>query len=296
MTHDVAIVGAGPSGSAAAIYLARHGIDVILIEKEEVGGLALNANCIEDYPGIPDGMAGPEFGFNLQKQLASHGITVEHDEVVRMTKEGGVFQLHGLRRKNEASCVILATGTKPKQLSARLIGDVSERIFYEVWNLPEGHESVAVIGAGEAALDYSLTLAKLGYSVTILCRAGEPRANKVLMAKVAESQKISILANTEVDEIVAAQSGVLITCRDRDSISCAFAVCAVGREQTFPGFGIGLTPRLPVKPDGSTNHPGLFVAGDARRGRERHISTAVGDGVSAAVMAMECLEGLRRSK
>jgi len=294
--REVVVVGAGPAGVSSAIYLKRHGVDVELIEKDEVGGLALNAHCIEDYPGLLAGKSGREFGADLEGQLARQGVAVTSDEVPHITKDQNGFALHGLRKRYESKCVILATGTSPKRVDARLVGDLSDRLSYEVKGVPEGYGSVVVIGAGEAALDYALSLERLGYDVAVLCRSGEPRSNRDLLEKVQLSNRVRILNNVCIDEIVAGEDHLMVTCRDRESIDCAFAVCAIGREANLPSIGAGTIKRLEVRADGRTNVLGLFVAGDARRGRERHIATAVGDGVQAAVMAAECLEGLRCSK
>lgn len=281
---DVAIVGAGPAGVSAAVTLRRSGVSALLIEREEVGGLVLNANLVEDYPGFPEGVRGKELGKRFERQLSRLGIKTIHDNVVEISRKGEVFHLKGERSGYKAEAVILATGTLPLALS---VPGAKGNLLYEVKGLRRGKGPVAVIGGGEAALDYALTLARLGYKVTVLCR--RVKAVRALAERVSAEKRIRVIEGVEVDMLARRQGRLAVSCKGGGRHVVDLALCAVGRAPRYPAFGGGFPETITLRTDCSTSVPGLFLAGDMRRGRDRHVTTAVADGMAAALLAMHHL-------
>ncbi|UCE72964.1 MAG: FAD-dependent oxidoreductase, partial [Methanomassiliicoccales archaeon] len=133
----VAVIGAGPAGVAAGIYLKRAGFEPLVFEKEDIGGLLLNANFVENYPGFPEGISGEDLVGLFRKQLSLFGIEVKKKEVKKISKEKGLFKLITDDDEIISQAVIMATGTTPKSIDIQgqtpLIG---RKLFYEIKNIP----------------------------------------------------------------------------------------------------------------------------------------------------------------
>ncbi|MEW5936217.1 MAG: NAD(P)/FAD-dependent oxidoreductase [Candidatus Thermoplasmatota archaeon] len=282
----VAVVGAGPAGCSAAIYLKRAGCEPLLFEKERIGGLALNAHLVEDYLGFPGGIEGRAFCALIEQQLARHEIGVVREEVIEIRRSQSGFEIETPIASHMADAVILATGTMPKRLEMPGLP-----CHYELKELPAegGRRSVAVIGGGEAALDYALTLSSRGYRVLIIHRGKVLRANRALVEKAKRSDAIEVWTECEVLGAQPHGDEYLLDCT-KGRAAVHYILCAVGRVPALPRLDIP-PEELTADPQGRTRVPGLFLAGDLRLGSLRHIATACGDGIAAAVRALEYLEG-----
>lgn len=306
---SVVVVGAGPGGCAAAVQCRRWGLAVRLLERDGCpGGLIRNAHRIENYPGL-EPMDGLTFAARLAEQLARFEIEIEprHVTRVRAAATGGSRPLgwllesseaHGRSTTLEAAAVILGVGTRARPLGipgeAGLIG---RAVFYEARQLLRvlpGPRAVVVVGGGEAALDYALTLASVGATVRVLMRGAHPRAALRLQEAVAARGTIDLRPGVVPAHILPAPSGVRVDCRateDRGGTAASLAadavLVAVGREsrmdEIMPGLGLsGGAERLPES-------QGLCVIGDARRGCLGQAGIAVGDGLAAALRVAEDL-------
>jgi thioredoxin reductase (NADPH) len=288
---DVAVIGAGPAGLTAAIYLARNDIDAALLDRSLVGGLARNANLIEDYPGFPEGISGPDLCARLESQLTNIGVLVIDRDVEEISRIGAGFVLRTNAGCLESKTLIVATGTRPEALEVKGAEKASERIYYEVVemdDLSQG-ERVAIIGGGEAALDYALTLCGLGCSPESFCRGAAVKTNPRLMARFAQAG-IPLHLNRSISEVRSVRDSLELSFSDGSRHTTDRLLAALGRTPILPKLGEGMPEKFVVGENGQTQVPGLFLAGDVRRGRDRHFATAVGDGMRAAMLARQYLE------
>jgi thioredoxin reductase (NADPH) len=279
---DIAVVGAGPAGVAAAAQCKRLGLSVLLLDKTgEVGGLVKEANRIENYPGMSP-MSGTDFVRLLGNHLTRFGLSVQKRRVVAVSATFEGFLLATDGGDIEARTVAVAVGTRPKRI--HIPG--SETVCYSPLDAASenGNEAV-VIGGGEAALDYALSLAAKGISSTILVRGSALRAYGILPAMIHQDDRIRIQLNAEPKEISKTNAGILVTFKDAalKALSAHHVLAAVGREPCIDNMVNGLD--LGSMNTVATNVPGLFVIGDARTGTLGQIGTAVGDGLSAAAPA-----------
>lgn len=290
--HDVTIIGAGPAGIAAAIQLKRYGIDPLLLEAHRVGGLLWNANLVENYPGFPNGIPGPELVKLFQAQLEESGVHVHKALVCRLSfsESEGLFLVETTNEKFHSKLAIVATGTKPEEypLAHSCPSEAKERIYYEVYPLLglKG-KKIVIIGAGDAAFDYALNLARSN-EVVILNRSKRIKALPLLVHRVSTSPRIAYRENTEVVKIMADADGLRLECTDRVGrfiLKAHHLLCALGRRPRLELLDGDL--RLKVKGRGL-----LYFIGDAKNGHYRQTAIAVGDGIHAAMRAYKRLKAM----
>ncbi len=291
MRRDIVIVGAGPAGCAAAVQCKRLGVAPLLIDKRgRAGGLTENAYSIENYPGLPP-TEGPAFAALIGAHLHRFDIPVEQGVVHRLFCREDRFSISGNFGAIHARSVIVSVGTKPALLEAP--GAAALRghgLFHEVADLlsAEKVSQVLVIGGGEAALDYSLTLARAGAEVRVCVRGEQLRAQGRLVDLVARSPLIKIEYNATPRSLSIAESDVAVefdTSKGRAIKTADAILAAIGRTSRAPQ----LLNELDVDPfEGVTTRlRGLFVAGDARTGSLGQAGMAVGDGLAAAMAAVD---------
>lgn len=296
MSHEQAvIVGAGPAGVAAAVQCSRLGVRPLLLDRTgQAGGLVENAFLVENYPGLERPLDGRALTRRLRADLDRFELGVERAEVLRLESRAGGLSLRSDRGELSCRTVIVAVGTVPRELGIsgerELAGD---RLFYEVRELlqrrPEA-ERVLIFGGGEAACDYALTLAARGIQARMLVRASRLRAGGRLAAAVAASPLIQVSTNARCESF-AAGPRVRVSLGEgatgsEDEEADAVLV-AVGRRSALPSL---LEEKADAGGAGVSHLPGLFLAGDARRGSLGQVGIAVGDGLSAAFELCSYLE------
>jgi thioredoxin reductase (NADPH) len=294
----VAVVGAGPAGIAASIYLKRAGIDdVALFEKKEVGGLLLNAHLVENYPGFPMGIKGANLCNLMKDQLSRWNIKPIMEEVKQISIENDNFILNTSDGKSKFKIVILATGTKPRELGIpgerELVGKL---VFYEIKDLLpklKPRNICIVIGGSDVAFDYSLNLADNGATVELYFRSKRPRCLPLLEKRVKNCANIRIHPSSTPIDIKERKGKPEIrfrsTEKNANSISDDTATCKSEADYILIACG-----RKPNKEFLSSdlkkgNMRGLFFAGDVRTGNFRQVGIAVGDGIRAAMSVETCL-------
>ncbi|MGB7062761.1 MAG: NAD(P)/FAD-dependent oxidoreductase [Candidatus Zixiibacteriota bacterium] len=290
---DVVIIGAGPAGIAMAIQLKRHGIEPVILEREEIGGLLKNANLIENYPGFPDGISGPNLVELFKRQLANAGVTVSSERVLELEHEDGAFLTKTNRRTLRSSIVVIASGTKPKRISEiRITDGIDDRIFYEIHPIRGvQNKRVAIIGAGDAAFDYALGLSQ-NNKVTILNRGEQDRCIQVLRDKCMKSEAISYLTNVSVKEVTGKGDRLLLSCLNGDNqkehqIYADYLVIAAGREPCLDF----LDEKLEKSLDDLVKASRLYLVGDVKNKMYRQTAVCVGDGVRAAMQICRKVRG-----
>ena len=183
-TRDVAIIGAGPAGIAAAIHLRRYDITPVVFEERAVGGLLRNAHLVENYPGFPEGIGGPELAGLMRDHLGVSGAEVRYERIVSLDYRDDRFFLRTASAELACRIAVVASGTEPKKIPDLAIpDDIMNRVFYEVYPIRDmRYKNIAIIGAGDAAFDYALNLSRQN-EVTLLSRGGTAKCNQHLWEK-----------------------------------------------------------------------------------------------------------------
>ncbi|MFC1628180.1 NAD(P)/FAD-dependent oxidoreductase [Gemmatimonadota bacterium] len=294
-TEQVVIIGAGPAGCAAAVQCARLGVKPSLLDRTgRPGGLLANAWSVENYPGI-EPTDGRGMVIHLKGFLDRFDIRIERNSVDGISTDGGHYLVGTDGGDILARAVIVATGTRPILLDVPGAEDLQEKkLWYEITGLLErepepGH--IAVVGAGEAALDYSLSLVGAGGPVTLLVRGAALRACRRLIEAVEASQTITPLFGIEVERLESTEGGVSVRfsrADERNTLDCDGVVVAIGREPATTDLlkDFQVEQRVSIH----TSYCGLFITGDARLGALGQAGIAVGDGLEAAMAAVSVVE------
>ena len=278
---DVAIIGAGPCGIAAAIQLKRCGVDPVVFEAERIGGLLNNANLVENYPGFPDGISGAELVKLFARQGQNRSIKIRFEPVNSLTRHDRKFILETSAGTYHANTVVVASGTRPIMFADIQIPEqIKDKVFYEVFGLAEVKgKNIAIIGGGDAAFDYALNLSRHNH-ITIINRSSETRALPLLLERAQANPQI----NTKLDCILKH-----IRPHRPDSIELEYQG-QQGEVRILVNlliFAIGRKPRLDFLPPGwetmKKEIDNLYFCGDVINGPCRQAAIAVGDGIKVAM-------------
>lgn len=292
--YPVVIIGAGPSGLAAAIQLKRQGIDGLVLEKSRPGGLLKNANLVENYPGFPNGIKGPALAKLILEQAEQNKVKIIKSEVTALSYTNNKFVISTDNAEYQARIVLIASGTRAKPLPGLTIPeDCLDLVHYEVHELGRLRDQrVVVIGAGDAAFDYSLNLAERNNKVTILNRRDQSVALDLLRTRVEKHEAVSHEINSTVKSLSRnADGNLLLDISDGDGqtqIETDHLLIAVGREPADYFLTDDLKNQLSrLQADGR-----LYIVGDLTAGIFRQTSIATGEAVRAAMMIGQKLEGM----
>jgi len=297
--RQVAIVGAGPAGIAAATYLKRASLEPLVLERGEPGGLLRNANLVENYPGFSQGIGGEELAARFAEHLTHLGIATRREEVKLLARNSRGFRIRTDVDEHASRAVIVATGTTPKYPKIRGISSLTGgKVFSEIASTPleKARKSrIFVLGGGDAAFDYAMNLEARGNEVSILTRS-KPRCLPLLLER-ATRNKIDIRVGVRIDRVEETEDGLMIQCRSGGksvTISCDFILVAYGRSPNLGFVETGLRKRIGIpKNPPETSVPGLFLAGDVIRGQNRQAGIAIGDGILAAMLSERHVKGGR---
>ncbi len=299
---DLAIIGAGPTGLAAAVYTAREDISTVVLERDVIaGGLVSQTAIIENYPGFPDGIAGPELGEQLMKQAQKFGAEIVTGSEVFSLKSGGEgVEIQTKSESYLAKAVLIATGNHYRRLGLpNEIELTGKGIHYcATCDGPIYHgKRLAVVGGGNSALQEGLFLTKFATHVDLLVRGPALKGSQVLIERVNAEPKITIHFQTEITKLAGEKMLESVTVKDKTGKESPLGVDGVF-------IFIGLVPNTDwlkgqVKLDErgfvitdakfQTALPGVFCAGDVRSGSTFQIASAVGEGVTAALLIREYL-------
>ncbi len=304
--YDLVVVGSGPAGLTAALYAAREGMGVLVVERGGVGGQAGVTERLDNFPGFPEGVTGAELADRLRAQAERFGVEIlPAQEVTGITAEGAYRMVEtGDGRSVTAFAVLLTMGSTYRRLGIPgeddLIGAgvhfcaTCDGPFYR-------GKDVVVIGGGNSAGEESVFLTKFASSVTIITRDAAMSASKVVVQKLSEDPRITVLTGATPTGFVTDDAGKLV----------ALEVERDGATEQVPADGafvfIGLSPNNELVADlveldaagfvvadvgMQTNVPGVFVAGDVRSGSTKQAASASGEGASAALAIRRYVEPL----
>jgi thioredoxin reductase (NADPH) len=296
--RQVIIIGSGPAGYTAAIYAARANLSPLVVASSvEAGGELMNTTEVENFPGFPEGIMGPDLMAKMQEQAEKFGAEVLYDDVVSLDVDGAVKKITlGSGATHEADSVIFATGSAPRKIGiegeTRLSGrGVSYCATCDGFFFRE--RVIAVVGGGDSAMEEATFLTKFASKVYVIHRRDELRASKIMQDRAFKNEKIEFIWNAEVVDILGdeAVSGVVL----QDTVDGST------RELPLDGVfvAIGYDPRthlvhgkLELTADGTvwvdgrssrTSVPGVFAAGDVVDPTYRQAVTAAGSGTVAAL-------------
>ncbi|MGO3191935.1 MAG: thioredoxin-disulfide reductase [Microbacterium sp.] len=298
--RKVIIIGSGPAGFTAAIYAARASLEPLLIASSvEVGGELMNTTDVENYPGFPEGIQGPELMMKFQEQAERFGTEVVYDDVTSLDLDGPVKKVSlGSGAEHEAQTVIYATGSAYRKLEiegeARLAGygvswcATCDGFFFQ-------KKTIAVVGGGDSAMEEATFLTRFADKVYVIHRKDTLRASKIMQERAFANEKIEFIWNSEVEEITGGDSVSGVTLRSTtDGTSRELALdglfIAIGNDPRthLVHDKLTLTPEGTIWVDGRssrTSVPGVFAAGDVIDPTYRQAITAAGSGTVAALDA-----------
>mgnify|MGYP003310210947 FL=1 len=302
------IIGSGPAGYTAAIYAARANMSPVLYQGIQPGGQLTTTNDVENFPGYPDGITGPEMMIQLQKQAERFGTDVRSGWVTKVDFNDGLKAWVNDTEELNCDSIIISTGASAKYLGLeseqkylKLGGGVSacavcDGFFYK-------NQDVVIVGAGDSACEEAHYLSKLCNKVTMLVRRDEFRASKIMQERVKKTENIDILFNTETVEVIGNDQvvdSVLVKNNKTDeetTIPVTGFFVAIGHNPNTdifkPYLNMDETGYIVNEPGSSkTNIPGVFVSGDAADHVYRQAITAAGTGCMAALDAERYLASL----
>ncbi len=299
--ENVIIIGTGCAGYTAAIYTARANLTPLLLSGTQPGGQLTTTTEVENFPGFPDGIMGPEMMMNMQKQAEKFGARIEYATVESISKEAdGTFKVKTSGGELEAKTVIIATGAAPRHLGLpnekELIGHgltscaTCDGAFYR--DVP-----VAVIGGGDSACEEAGFLTRFASKVYLIHRRDELRASKIMADRALENPKIEPVWNSGVTEYLTNEKGEMRAVKLKNlvdgseselEVECVFVAIGHVPNSSFVSGLVDLDENgyiLQTPGRTSTKTEGLYAAGDVADHFYRQAITAAGQGCAAALEA-----------
>lgn len=304
--HDVVIVGSGPAGWTAAIYTARAGLNPILLAGTlDAGGALMTTTEVENFPGWPEGIMGPELMQKFEEQAVRFGTDLRHEDAEEMRLDGEIKEIRTAEETYRTKAVILAVGSEYKKLG--LAGEdlftgkgvsycaTCDGFFFK-------DREIAVIGGGDSAVTEAQFLSRFGSTVHVVHRRDELRASQIMADRLLANEKVTMHWNSVVEKINGEGKLESLTLRDTTT----------GETRELPVSGmfvaIGHEPRTALlkdqveldesgyivvdEPSTATSLPGVFACGDVVDSHYQQAITAAGSGAKAALDAEAYLDNL----
>ena len=302
-TYDLVTIGGGPAGLTAAIYAGRGMLKTLVLEKLMMGGQATITHMIDNYPGFPDGITGPDLMEKFENQAKRFGAEFKFATVDKITLDGNIKVLKVADEEIRAKTVIICTGAEPRRLDVpgetKLTGKgvsycaTCDGAFFK-------EAVIAVVGGGDSAVKEAIYLTKFASKVYIIHRRDELRAEKITIEQAFANEKIEFVWDSVVEEITGKDAV--------ESVNVKNVKDGSTKELKLEGVFIyvGMIPNtgflkdfvkldeagyIVADRDTHTDMTGVFAAGDVRKKLSRQVATAVGDGATAAMAAEECIAG-----
>jgi thioredoxin reductase (NADPH) len=294
--YDVIIIGSGPAGLTAAIYTTRANLKTLVVAGEKWGGQLMLTSLVENFPGFPEGIQGPDLMMNMRKQAEHHGAEILDRYFTKADFTKKLFTVTANDTAYQAKTVIIASGADAMWLNVpgeeALIGRgvsscaTCDAAFFR-------NKNVIVVGGGDSAMEEALVLAHVANSVTVIHRRDVFRASQIMQKRVMEHPKVKVLFNTEVTEVIGSQrleKVKLLNNKTNTSEEMAVdglfvAIGHIPNTKQFEGIELDDKGYVKVHDQYKTNVKGVFVAGDVHDRQYRQAITAAGFGCAAALEA-----------
>jgi len=296
--YDTLIIGGGPAGLTAGLYTSRAKLNTLLVERMIMGGQVMTTTKVENYPGFPGGIDGPDLMMRFQEHCQEFGLEVQYGEVQALEDLGEVRRITVDEKPVLARTVIITTGAEPKKLDIPGEQEFTGRGVSYCATCDGAFfrdQVVAIAGGGDTAAEEALFLTRFAKKVYLIHRRDQLRATSILQDRLKNNDKIEILWNAQVTGTQGDTSGLTgIELTDTTSgdkrlleVSGLFVAIGVTPKAHFLAETLTLDAEGYILTDGEcrTSMEGVFAAGDVRKKILKQIATAVGDGAVAAIMA-----------
>ncbi|NCF98440.1 MAG: thioredoxin-disulfide reductase [Planctomycetia bacterium] len=303
MVREVVIIGSGPAGYTAAVYSGRAQLNPLVFAGANSGGQLMLTTDVENYPGFPEGIMGPELMENFRKQAERFGAEIHYENVVDVDFSSHPYTVKSSTQEVKANTVIISTGASARMLGleseSRLMGHgvstcaTCDGFFFK------GQE-IAVVGGGDSAMEEAVFLTKFADKVTVIHRRGELRASKIMQQKAFDNPKIEFMWHSAITEVLEEEgkvSGVEVEnleSGDKVTLPLQGVFVAIGHTPNTSLF----EGKLDLHDNGyinthevtKTSVQGVFACGDVQDFTYRQAITAAGSGCAAAIDAERWIE------
>ncbi len=303
MARDVVIIGSGPAGYTAAIYTGRAQLNPLVFAGSLSGGQLMLTTDVENYPGFPEGVMGPDLMENFRKQAERFGAEVVYEDVIEVDFSSHPFKIKSTAQEIEAKTVIISTGASAKMLGleseSRLMGHgvstcaTCDGFFFR-------DQEIAIVGGGDSAMEEATFLTRFASKVTVIHRRDSLRASKIMQQKAIDNPKIEFMFDSAVTEVLDSDdkvSGVVVEnlkSGDKSIVDLSGLFVAIGHTpntQLFEGkVDLHDNGYIRCQEGAQTSVGGVFACGDVQDFTYRQAITAAGSGCMAAIDAERWLE------
>jgi len=300
--YELIIIGAGPAGITASIYAARKRMDFLVVAKD-IGGQAALSSDIENYTGYQY-ITGPELTRKFEQHMREFQIELKHEEVVGIERVNGGFRVKTDKGVYESRSLIIASGARPRILNVPGEQEFKNRgvTYCATCDAPLfSDKDVAVIGGGNSGLDATLQLMRIANRIYLIECGPELRGDEVMREKVERSEKVTVLTNTKVLEILGDKfvMGIMVEQegkREVLGIQGVFIEAGYIPNSEFAAGVVNLNERNEIVVDDRcrTSVDGIFAAGDVTDVQQKQIIVAAGEGAKVALGAYEYLQKLKQ--